>query len=110
MSFLRRRLSEVGRMALSCYVLQNLLASMLCYGWGFGLAVRLSPADRVPGTVLIYLAVTVAISTAATLWLLRFGRGPLELAWLWCFERLDQAIPETRLAPDESATRERSIR
>ena len=34
----RRRLAEVGRTALSCYVLQNIICSALCYGWGFGLA------------------------------------------------------------------------
>src|SRR4029450_10889149 len=31
---LQRRLGEVGRAALSCYVLQNLASSVLCYGWG----------------------------------------------------------------------------
>jgi uncharacterized protein len=43
MTWLRRRLNEVGRMALSSYILQNLVASTLCYGWGFGLATRLPP-------------------------------------------------------------------
>lgn len=92
--FLRRRLIDVGRMALSCYVLQNLVASALCYGWGFGLATRLSPADRVLGTVAIYLVVAVVITAAAGLWLRRFDRGPLELAWLWCFDRLNRTFPE----------------
>jgi uncharacterized protein len=31
------RLAEVGRAALSCYVLQNVLASVVFYGWGLGL-------------------------------------------------------------------------
>ena len=34
----RRRLADVGRTALSCYVLQNIICSALCHGWGFGLA------------------------------------------------------------------------
>src|SRR5690606_6278749 len=35
---LRRAVEAVGRTALSCYVLQNLLAAVLCFDWGFGLA------------------------------------------------------------------------
>ena len=49
--FVRRRLSDVGRMALSCYIAQNLLASAICYGWGLGLAARLAPEARVPATI-----------------------------------------------------------
>ncbi|MFG1781528.1 DUF418 domain-containing protein [Rhodococcus oryzae] len=75
------RLAEVGRMALSSYVLQNLLASALCYGWGLGLAARLSPDARVPATVVIYLGVAAAVIATAHLWLRRFERGPVE--WLW---------------------------
>ncbi|WP_433723231.1 DUF418 domain-containing protein [Nocardia sp. CA-129566] len=79
--FVGRRLTEVGRTALSCYILQNLVASILCYGWGFGLAAHVSPDARVPFTVGIYLTVALIISTAAHLWLRRFERGPVE--WMW---------------------------
>ena len=78
---LGRRLAEVGRMALSGYVLQNVVASALCYGWGLGLASRLDPAVRVPATVALYLAVVAVVVTFAYLWLRRFARGPVE--WLW---------------------------
>ena len=78
---LGRRLAEVGRMALSGYVLQNVIASALCYGWGLGLASRLDPAVRVPATVALYLAVVAVVVTFAYLWLRRFARGPVE--WLW---------------------------
>ena len=78
---LGRRLAEVGRMALSGYVLQNVVASALCYGWGLGLASRLDPAVRVPATVALYLAVVAVVVTFAHLWLRRFARGPME--WLW---------------------------
>ncbi|MFD4443057.1 DUF418 domain-containing protein [Nocardia sp. NPDC058519] len=81
LGFAGERLSEVGRTALSCYILQNLIAGMLCYGWGFGLAARVSDSARVPFTVAIYLLVAVAIITFAHLWLRRFERGPVE--WLW---------------------------
>ena len=94
--FLRRRFTDVGRMALSCYVLQNLIASALCYGWGLGLAARFGAEFRVPGTVAVYLVVSVLIMLAAALWLRRFDRGPLELAWRWCFDAIDKAIPARR--------------
>lgn len=76
-----RRLGEVGRTALSCYVLQNVVASTICYGWGFGLAATVSDAARVPVTIGVYLLVCAVIVTAAHLWLRRFDRGPVE--WLW---------------------------
>ncbi|MEV6320056.1 DUF418 domain-containing protein [Nocardia sp. NPDC051787] len=79
--FAGRRLTEIGRTALSCYILQNLVASILCYGWGFGLAARVSPGDRVPFTVGVYLLVSLIIALGAHLWLRRFERGPVE--WLW---------------------------
>jgi uncharacterized protein len=76
-----RRLAEIGRIALSGYVLQNILASVLCYGWGFGLAARLSAESRVPATVAIFLLVAAGVAVFAHLWLRRFRQGPLE--WLW---------------------------
>ncbi|MGV0805389.1 DUF418 domain-containing protein [Mycolicibacterium setense] len=76
-----RRLAEVGRMALSSYVLQNVLASAICYGWGFGLAAATPAAQRVPATVAVYLSVVAVVMCFAHLWLRRFRRGPVE--WLW---------------------------
>lgn len=76
-----RRLTEVGRMALSSYVFQNLVASALCYGWGLGLAAMTPAEQRVPATVAIYFVVAVVTMTFAHLWLRRFDRGPVE--WLW---------------------------
>ncbi|MFD8245791.1 DUF418 domain-containing protein [Nocardia sp. NPDC059691] len=79
--FAGRRFTEIGRTALSCYILQNLVASILCYGWGFGLAARVSPDDRVPFTVGVYVLVSLIIACGAHLWLRRFERGPVE--WFW---------------------------
>ncbi|WP_372494198.1 MULTISPECIES: DUF418 domain-containing protein [Nocardia] len=76
-----RRFAEVGRMALSCYILQNLIGSALCYGWGLGLAARVSADARVPFTVAIHLFVCAVMVVFAHLWLRRFERGPVE--WLW---------------------------
>ncbi|QLY27884.1 DUF418 domain-containing protein [Nocardia huaxiensis] len=76
-----RRFSEVGRMALSCYILQNLVAGAICYGWGLGLAELVSPNSRVPFTVGVYVVVAAIMLLFAHLWLRRFERGPVE--WMW---------------------------
>ncbi|WP_369055338.1 DUF418 domain-containing protein [Kineococcus terrestris] len=81
LGFAGRRLAEVGRTALSCYVLQNLLASALCYGWGLGLAARLGPDARVPGTLALYALVAAAVVLAANRWVRRGGQGPVEALW-----------------------------
>lgn len=92
--FVRRRFADVGTMALTCYIAQNLIASAICYGWGLGLAARMTPEQRVPGTMIIFAVVVVLITAFATLWRRRFDRGPVELAWRWCFDRLDAALPQ----------------
>lgn len=73
----RRALAGVGRTALSAYVLQNVLASVLCYDWGLGLAARLAGAR--PGwVVLLWAGTSAVLVVAAAAWLRRFDRGPLE--------------------------------
>lgn len=74
-------LTPVGRMALSCYILQNVLCSIVCYGWGLGLASRLDGSTIVPATVALFAAVSATLMVVARLWLTRFERGPVE--WLW---------------------------
>lgn len=74
----RRAVAAVGRTALSCYVLQNVLASVLCHDWGLGLATRFS--DLRPWWVpALWAVVSLVLVLAATAWLRRFDRGPLEL-------------------------------
>ncbi|MFV0252117.1 MAG: DUF418 domain-containing protein [Beutenbergiaceae bacterium] len=75
-----RRLQEVGRTALSCYLLQNLVAGAIFYGWGLGLAADLG-AWRVPATLAGYVAITSVVVLCAHLWLRRFRTGPVEWAW-----------------------------
>ncbi|MBA8809765.1 DUF418 domain-containing protein [Promicromonospora sukumoe] len=73
-SLLRRGIEGVGRTALSCYVLQNVLASAICYDWGLGLA------GGDPWQVaLIWAAISLTLMVAAPLWLRRWPRGPIEL-------------------------------
>lgn len=83
-----RRLAAVGRTALSCYVLQNVICAVLCYGWGLDLADRLSGL-RPWWPPLAWALVSALLITAATWWLRHFDRGPLELAWHWAW-RLPQ--------------------
>jgi uncharacterized protein len=74
----RRALTAVGRTALSCYVLQNVLAAVLCYGWGFGLAERF--AGTGPWFALaLWAGISAVLLAAAPLWLRHVDRGPLEL-------------------------------
>lgn len=75
---LRRGLIATGRTAMSGYVFQNLVCSVLCYGWGLGLAAKL--ADTGPWWVVAAWATVVgSFMVLASLWLRRFSRGPLEL-------------------------------
>ncbi|MGD9529006.1 DUF418 domain-containing protein [Pseudonocardia sp.] len=73
----QRALAAVGRTALSCYVLQNVVASVLCYGWGLGLAARFGGDPLF--VVLLWTVVCAVCAGFAVLWLRRFDRGPLEL-------------------------------
>ncbi|MFD6142045.1 DUF418 domain-containing protein [Promicromonospora sp. NPDC060271] len=71
---LRRGVEGVGRTALSCYVLQNVLASVLCYDWGFGLA------GGGPWQVMaLWAGISLTLMVLAPLWLRRWPRGPIEL-------------------------------
>lgn len=71
---LRRGVEGVGRTALSCYVLQNVLASALCYDWGLGLA-----GGGPWQAVAIWAAISATLVVVAPLWLRRWPRGPIEL-------------------------------
>ncbi|MFC4776317.1 DUF418 domain-containing protein [Paenibacillus sp. GCM10023252] len=67
-------LANTGRMSLSCYVAQNLLCTVIFYGWGFGLGGQLN-AYGVIGMWLLLCLVQIGF---ATLWLRLFKLGPME--------------------------------
>lgn len=70
-------LGSVGRMALTCYVAQNVLCVLACYGIGLGLADRF--AGTGPWWVMgLWAAVGLVLVAGSTLWLRRFAHGPLE--------------------------------
>ncbi len=70
-------LGQVGRMALTNYVLQSLVCAFLFYGFGLGLYERVGASILLGASLLIYLA-QIPLSLW---WLKRFQFGPLE--WLW---------------------------
>jgi uncharacterized protein len=70
-------IANVGRMALTSYLLQSLAYVVLLYGVGFGLMGRLGTTS----SVLLALAIYLVQVGFATLWLRRFRYGPAE--WLW---------------------------
>ena len=72
-----RLFANAGRMALTNYIAQSLLCSVLFYGWGLGLYGLLSYAEQ--WTVILSIWVLELIWS--TWWLSRFHFGPLE--WVW---------------------------
>lgn len=75
-------LGSIGRTALTCYVAQNLLCMLLCYGFGLGLAGRL--AGTGPWWVMgLWAAIGLALAAGSWLWLRRFDKGPLESVQRW---------------------------
>ncbi|WP_018680461.1 DUF418 domain-containing protein [Actinokineospora enzanensis] len=75
----RTGLTAIGRCALSCYILQNLVASVLCYRWGLGLT------GGPLWTVGCFLLVSALMMAGACWWIGRFPRGPVETAWDWAY-------------------------
>lgn len=74
---LRRTLERVGRMALTQYLLQSVIATTVFYGYGLGWFEQLSLVQLVPVTLGIW-AINIATSL---LWLRYFRQGPMEALW-----------------------------
>ncbi|WP_261624043.1 DUF418 domain-containing protein [Nesterenkonia marinintestina] len=71
-------LSWVGRMAMTCYVLQNLICAVIFYDWGFGLAEAMPARWALWGTLGVYAGVSAVLILGSGLWLRLFPRGPFE--------------------------------
>lgn len=74
LEWLWRLLENAGKMSLSCYVLQNLMASAVFYGWGLGLAGELNSA----AIIAVWLVISAFQLGMASLWLRGFKLGPME--------------------------------
>jgi len=70
-------LAPAGRMALTNYLLQSIVGTLVFYGYGLGLWGEIGRSGQV-AIVLVVFAVQVALSHW---WLARFRFGPME--WLW---------------------------
>ena len=70
-------LAPIGRMALTNYILQTVIALILFYGVGFGLGPRFGLVGVLAATVVIFSLQLLA----SRWWLERFHFGPLE--WIW---------------------------
>jgi len=70
-------LAPVGRMALTNYLVQSIVCTLVFYGYGLGFFEQLSRAWQVPFALALF-AVQVALSHW---WLARFRFGPAEWAW-----------------------------
>ncbi|WP_187107853.1 DUF418 domain-containing protein [Sphingomonas xanthus] len=69
--------APAGRMALTNYLMQTILQSIIFYGWGFGLIGKIGLVIVIPMSLALF-ALQVAYSRW---WLARFRFGPVE--WLW---------------------------
>lgn len=85
--------APAGRMALTNYLMQTILNSLIFYGWGFGLIGTLGLVFVFPLAAAIF-AIQVAYSAK---WLARFRFGPVE--WLWRSLTYGKAQPMRIAAP-----------
>ncbi|MEE4272108.1 MAG: DUF418 domain-containing protein [Thermoanaerobaculales bacterium] len=74
---LTARLAAVGRMALSCYLLETIICTAIFYGHGLGLY---GSVERT-GQAAIVAAVWLFLLALCPWWMRRFRFGPFE--WLW---------------------------
>jgi uncharacterized protein len=72
-----RPLTYVGRMALTNYLLQSVVCTLIFYGYGLGMFAKLRPLYWIPLALVIY-AAQIPFSKW---WMARFQFGPAE--WLW---------------------------
>ncbi len=74
---LRKRFAAAGRMALSNYIAQTVICTLIFYGYGLGLYASIGKA----GLMLFVLGIWTIELIVSPLWLGRFRFGPIE--WLW---------------------------
>lgn len=86
--WLWKRLELVGKASLSCYVLQNILASIIFYGWGFGLGGKVNSIE----IIAVWIFLSLLQIAFATVCIKYFGNGPLE----WLRKRTIQTLTSSK--------------
>jgi uncharacterized protein len=82
-----RRFGAIGRTALSNYLLQSIVGTLIFYSYGLGFFGRVGPAVLLIPTIVIY-AIQVVVSQW---WLERYRYGPAE--WLWRSATYGRRLP-----------------
>jgi uncharacterized protein len=75
--WLQSHLRAVGRMALTNYLMQSVLCTLVFYGYGLGLYGRIGLTETLP----VLLGIWLLQLLLSPLWLRFFSVGPVE--WLW---------------------------
>jgi uncharacterized protein len=76
-------LACVGRMALTNYLLQSVIAGFIFYGWGLGLY----GTSRMGALIPILIGILGVNLLLSVLWMRRFYFGPMEWVWRWATYR-----------------------
>lgn len=96
LTWLRSRLADVGRMALTNYLLQSLICLFIFTGAGLSLVGELDRAELYP----VVFAIWLCQLGLSPWWLQRFRFGPIE--WLWRALTYGEAPPFKRAAPAQA--------
>lgn len=72
--WLWKYLEQIGKMSLSCYVTQNIIASCIFYGWGLGLGGNVNSLT----IILIWILISCFLMIFSSFWLQHFKQGPME--------------------------------
>lgn len=83
-------MSAIGRTALSNYLLQSIVGTLIFYSYGLGLFGRVGLAVLLIPTIVIYVIQTVL----SQWWLQRYRYGPAE--WLWRSATYGRRLPLAR--------------
>lgn len=73
------KLAPLGRMAISNYLAQSLICTLVFYGYGLGYYQQLPRVWHIP----FALALIALQAACSTWWLERFSMGPAEYVWRW---------------------------
>ncbi|WP_101845257.1 DUF418 domain-containing protein [Zhihengliuella sp. ISTPL4] len=87
------RLEDVGRMALTCYVGQNIVATFFFSDWALNLDRLIPDSWEIGKVVACYAIVATIVVVFASLWRRRFARGPLEWSWNAGYRLLSRLTP-----------------